>query len=151
MAHFKKCFPGPVTQIEHWVGTSGGPPSWDVDIYWIDDLLPEEQIALRPERQVDIVQYVFIADELSGLSRHQFQVLIQWQFLFGHPISFLLKHMHPPVGIMGKRYVFCDIESWSLFKSGTQIRLYYLGPSNVLHDAAIRLNDEIICIYYQGQ
>ena len=116
IAHFKKRFPEPATRIEYWVGIAGGPPSWDVNVYQIDDLLPMEQIALGPERQVDIVQYAFIADESSGFPRHQFRVLIQWQFLFGHPISFQLKHMPPSVGMMGKKYVFYDIESWSLFQ-----------------------------------
>ena len=89
--------------------------------------------------------------------------------------------MHPSVGRMGKRYVCCDRESQGLFKSAAQIRLYYLGPGNVLHEyaysaskdknslyygnlhtlkivldptssiAAIRFEDDIICIYYQGQ
>ena len=40
--------------------------------------------------------------------------------------------------MMGKRYVFYDIEGWScfFFKSDTQIRLYYRGPGNVLHEYA---------------
>jgi len=38
--HFEKRFPGPATQIEYLVGTAGGPPSWDVDVYQMDDLPP---------------------------------------------------------------------------------------------------------------
>ena len=45
IAHFKKRFPGPATKIVYWVGTLG-PPSWDVDVYQVDDLLPEERLAL---------------------------------------------------------------------------------------------------------
>jgi len=78
------------------------------------------------------------------------------------------------------RYVLYDVKSWSLFRSSTQIRLYYLAPRNFLHKdaysaskgsnnwyngnlhtlnivldptssiAAIRHNDTT-CIYYQGQ
>ena len=117
ISHFETRFPGPATEILYLVGTAG-PPSWDVDVYQIDDLLPEERLALGPERQVDIVQYFFfIADETSDPPHHQFRVLIQLQFLFSHLISFQLKHMHPSFGIMGKRYVSYDIESLSLFQN----------------------------------
>jgi hypothetical protein len=50
IVHFERRCPGPATQIWYVVGTGGGPPSWDVDIYQIDDLLPEEQLALGPGR-----------------------------------------------------------------------------------------------------
>jgi hypothetical protein len=116
IAHFQTRFRGPATWVDYWVGDQSpprGPPSWNVDVYQIDDLLPEERLALAPGRYVDIGQYSFIPDETSGPPRHQFLVLIQWQFLFGHPISFQLKHMHPSVGMIGKRYVFYNIESWS--------------------------------------
>ena len=46
IAHFEKRFTGPATKIGYWVGTAGGPPSWDVDVYRIDDLVPEERLAL---------------------------------------------------------------------------------------------------------
>ena len=45
IAHFDKWFPGPATKIDYWVGTSG-PSFWVLDVYQIDDLLPEEQLAL---------------------------------------------------------------------------------------------------------
>jgi hypothetical protein len=53
IAHFEKRFPGPATQIDYWVGTQSppvGPPSWDVDVYQIDNLLPKERLALGPEK-----------------------------------------------------------------------------------------------------
>jgi len=118
ICHFEKRFPGPAAHITYVVGTAG-PPSWDVDVYRIDDLPPEERLALLPERQVGIAQCFFIADKTSDPPCHQVRVLIQWRFLFGHPISFQLKHMHLSVGMMGKRCVCYDIESWSLFQIGS--------------------------------
>jgi hypothetical protein len=50
IAHFEKRFPGPATQIGYWVDTLGGPRSWFVDVYQIDDLLPEERLILGPGR-----------------------------------------------------------------------------------------------------
>ena len=179
IAHFDQRIPGSATVMSYWVGTRGGPPSWNVDVYRIDDLLPEERLALGPGRLVNIGQYYFIAHEISGPPRHQFMILIQWQFLFGHPIL-QIKHTHPSVGTTEKRYVLYDIEGCSLFTPSTytQIRLYYLGPRNFLHEfaysasknwyygnlhtlnivlhatssiAAIRHNDDTTCIYYQGQ
>ena len=50
IAHFDKRFPGPVEAIDYRVGALGGPRSWDVDIYQIDDLPPKDQLALGPGR-----------------------------------------------------------------------------------------------------
>jgi hypothetical protein len=50
----------------------------------------------------------------SELLRQKFLLLIQWQFRFGHPISYQIKHMRLLAGMMGRRYVFYDIESWGL-------------------------------------
>jgi hypothetical protein len=50
IAHFETRFPGPAKEIGYWVDIPGGPRSWDVDVYKIDDLLPEEQLALGPGR-----------------------------------------------------------------------------------------------------
>jgi hypothetical protein len=50
IAHFEKRFSGPATEIDYWISTPGGPPSWLVDVYQIDDLLPEERLALGPGR-----------------------------------------------------------------------------------------------------
>jgi hypothetical protein len=50
ITHFEKRFPGPATQIVYWVGTNGGPPSWVFDVCEINELLPEERLALGPER-----------------------------------------------------------------------------------------------------
>ena len=55
--HFNKCLPGPATQISYKATTTNytvgerlqhrwGPSSWDVDVYKIGDLLPEDQLAL---------------------------------------------------------------------------------------------------------
>ena len=60
--HFDECLPGPATQISYtedcYMGMfmcdpySGrwGPSYWDVSVYQIGDLLPEDQLALGPER-----------------------------------------------------------------------------------------------------
>jgi len=62
IAHFESRFPGPAKEISYWVDFPGpakengywvdtpGPRAWDVDVYQIDDLLPEEQLSLGPER-----------------------------------------------------------------------------------------------------
>jgi hypothetical protein len=44
--HFEKRFPGPAKQIRYMTLTPEGPPSWVVEVYQIDDLLPEERLAL---------------------------------------------------------------------------------------------------------
>ena len=49
IAHCEKRFPGPATKIVYCIGTLG-PPSWDVNVYQVDDLLPKERLALGPER-----------------------------------------------------------------------------------------------------
>jgi len=58
--HFEQRFPGPATQIGYILNFGHGLPSgyrrastrghWDVDVYQIDDLLPEDRLALGPER-----------------------------------------------------------------------------------------------------
>ena len=50
IAHFEKRFPGPATEIKYLVDTPGGPCSWVIDVYQIDDLLAEERLALVPGR-----------------------------------------------------------------------------------------------------
>ena len=50
IAHFDICFPGPVIGVGYYPNSPGGPTSWDVDVCQIDDLLPEEQLALWPGR-----------------------------------------------------------------------------------------------------
>ena len=46
--HFDKRFAGPARYISYTRGANGGPPSWVVYSYQIDDLLPEERLALVP-------------------------------------------------------------------------------------------------------
>jgi len=62
----------------------------------------------------------------------QFLVVIQCRFPLGHRISFQFKHMYPSVGMVGKRYVFYDRESWSLRQIG------YLDPI-VLHISSLAM------------
>ena len=50
IAHFKKRLPGLATKISYFQGTDRVPPSWDVDVYQIDDILPEDRLALVPRR-----------------------------------------------------------------------------------------------------
>ena len=48
--HFDKRLPGPARRISYFrIGGYCGPSSWDVVVYQIDDLLPEEQLALVQE------------------------------------------------------------------------------------------------------
>ena len=46
--HFDKRLPGPARRISYAIvdGDGSVPRSWDVDVYQIDDLLPEDQLAL---------------------------------------------------------------------------------------------------------
>ena len=53
--HFDKRLPGPATKISYEAATGRalggeqyrwGPPSWDIDVYQIGDLLPEDRLAL---------------------------------------------------------------------------------------------------------
>ena len=46
--HFDKRFAGPARYISYMRGTNRGPPSWVVYSYQMDDLLPEERLALVP-------------------------------------------------------------------------------------------------------
>jgi len=50
IAHFQTRFPGPAKEIGYWLDIPEGPRSWDVEVYEIDDLLPEERLVLGPER-----------------------------------------------------------------------------------------------------
>jgi len=46
ICHFEKRFPGPATQISYGGGTIGGPASWYLEVCQIDDLPPEDGLAL---------------------------------------------------------------------------------------------------------
>jgi len=49
--HFDKRLPGPAIRISYFrMAGHCGPSSWDVDLYQIDDLLPEDRLALGPGR-----------------------------------------------------------------------------------------------------
>jgi len=48
--HFDKRFPGTATQISYSINGINGPSSCVVDVHQIDDLLPEERLALVPGR-----------------------------------------------------------------------------------------------------
>ena len=50
ITHFEKIFPGSATEISYWVGTLGGPPSWVFDVFRMNDLLPQDRLALGPGR-----------------------------------------------------------------------------------------------------
>jgi hypothetical protein len=60
VCHFDKRLPGPATQISYkddtsdWEDHRWGPSYWNVGVYQIGDLLPEDRRALVPGRQVNI-------------------------------------------------------------------------------------------------
>ena len=46
ICHFDKCLPGPATEIIYEGGAIWGPASWYLEVCQIDDLLPEDGLAL---------------------------------------------------------------------------------------------------------
>ena len=50
VCHFDKRFPGPAIQISYKRGSILDPPCWGVDVVRVDDLLPDERLALLPGR-----------------------------------------------------------------------------------------------------
>ena len=147
IAHFNKRFPG-ISDTDGLLGRHSWRPPL-LECRSLSDRRSPPRGAASP-RARKVSRYWTILFYCSWNIRpplHQFLVLIQWQFLFGHPI-FQLEHMHPSVGMMEKRYVLYDIEGWGLFTSSTQIRLYYLGSRNVLHKFAYSVSNDRNNWYY---
>ncbi|KIM47266.1 hypothetical protein M413DRAFT_7801 [Hebeloma cylindrosporum] len=143
-------------------GSSGGPPSWDVDVFQISDLPPEERRVLEPGRSVDPRLPSFFADEKKSELRRQFLLQLSALSLFTPRTSFQLKLMHPSVGSLGKRYEFI-IPAQETFSKNSLTRrakdrnsvyhgsLHTLGivvdPNSSI--AAMRREDGTTCLYYQ--
>ena len=78
--------------------------------FWIYNLRSSKPLSQEGKSACDNVLLSLMKG--SELPHQKFLFLMQQQFWFCHPISYQVRQVHPSAGIVGRRYVFYDIEAW---------------------------------------